>query len=536
MTDLDHEELIQQEAEQMQTPTQQPIQQPTQQPQQPVQQSQQPAQQQQMAQPMSTEQRKLQGIADHFKEIALATVLYAVFYTFCLYKNLTGITFPFFVGGTLFYLCYCMKTLGMTQKKDSIFYIICSVLLGISTVCTDSSPIHVFNFMGILLLIGSFMVHQTYEDKGWDFSKYLGTVLYTGVASVAHVLQPFIHLSYYRKTRAKKEGGKGKYVWYGILIAAPLLLIVLTLLSSADVVFANTVDWIFKLADIVPADLFGIVFLTLFVFFAAYSFLCSVVSKDLREEVTDKRVAEPIVAITFTSVLTAVYLLFCSIQIIYLFIGGMEIPEGYTYARYARQGYFQLLFVCLINLVMVLACLRRFREHKVLKMILTVLSGCTYIMIASSAYRMILYVSTFCLTFTRVLVLWSLVVLTVLLTGIVICIYKPVFPLFRFCMIVVTVSYLGLSFSHQDYWIAKYNLVSAERYPHFNMDIHYLHQLSDDKIPAMVAHMDEEQLAEYNDNYMMNLYTEGEEAGENLNFRTWNLSRFIAYQSVKSLQ
>lgn len=485
---------------------------------------------------MTEEQSKLQVIANHFREIALATLIYAVFYTFCLYKNLTGITFPLFVGGTLFYLCYCMKVLGMTQKKDSWFYIICSVLLGISTCCTDSTPIHVFNFMGILLLIGSFMVHQTYEDKKWDFSKYLGTVLYTAIASVAHILQPFIHMSDYRKTRTKNSDGKGKYVWYGILITIPLLLIVLALLSSADVVFAKTVDWVFKFADIVPADFFGIVFLTLFAFFAAYSFLCSVVSKDLKEEVTDKRVGEPIVAITFTSVLTVVYLLFCLIQIVYLFIGGMEIPEGYTYARYARAGYFQLLFVCLMNLVMVLVCLRRFREHKVLKMILTVLSGCTYIMIVSSAYRMILYVSTFCLTFTRVLVLWSLVVLAVLLTGIVICIYKPAFPLFRFCMIVVTVSYLGLSFSHQDYWIAKYNLISAERYPNFNMDINYLHQLSDDKIPAMVEYMDEEQLVEYNEDYRTDLYTEGYDAGDDLDFRTWNLSKYAAYQSVKKLR
>ena len=46
------------------------------------------------------------------------------------------------------------------------------------------------------------------------------------------------------------------------------------------------------------------------------------------------------------SVLVAVlYVIFCGIQIIYLFGGGGELPAGVTYAEYARQGFFQLLVV-----------------------------------------------------------------------------------------------------------------------------------------------------------------------------------------------
>ena len=37
-----------------------------------------------------------------------------------------------------------------------------------------------------------------------------------------------------------------------------------------------------------------------------------------------------------------------------------------TYAGYARQGFFQLLFVALLNLVMVLLCLKYFRRSKLL--------------------------------------------------------------------------------------------------------------------------------------------------------------------------
>lgn len=57
----------------------------------------------------------------------------------------------------------------------------------------------------------------------------------------------------------------------------------------------------------------------------------------------------PVIAITFLSMITAVYLIFCVIQAVFLFTGGRLLPEGYTYSEYAHQGFFQLLFcVCLI--------------------------------------------------------------------------------------------------------------------------------------------------------------------------------------------
>ena len=479
---------------------------------------------------------RVEKIKEHFGTIGLATLVFAVFYTFCLYQNLVGITFPLFVGGVYFYFVFCLKKLEILPKKDAWFYIGSSLLLGISTFCTDSLPIQIFNFMGILLLICSFMVHQVYDDRKWDFSKYLGTVAYTAIASIVHIFEPFMHLNYFLKTRSKKEDSKGRYVVYGLIIAVPLLMVVMGLLTKADIVFNNIFVKIFKQLKLIDADVFGVIFLTIFAFFAAYSFLCSVISKDLSEEIKEKRTVEPIVAITFTSVLTAVYLIFCAVQIFYLFIGGLQLPEGYSYAEYARSGFFQLLFVCLLNLVMVLICLHYFQEHKVLKVILTIICGCTFIMIISSAYRMFLYVSVYKLTFTRVLVLWSLLVLTILLIGVVIHIFKNDFSLFRFCMIVVSVSYMGLPVSHQDYWIAKYN-VAAAMDNITEADMNYLYQLSADAAPIIIP-LDFKNTDEEAD--MENYYLQDKDlyladvkiAGDEMGIRTFNLSKWIAYCEV----
>lgn len=239
-----------------------------------------------------------------------------------------------------------------------------------------------------------------------------------------------------------------------------LLFVILLLLASADAVFANLFSFLFDGLEFLldETTIFNIGFLFLFAFFASYCILSRLGLRNIKEETEDKRYGEPMVAITFTSVISFVYLIFCFIQIFYLFAGNGSLPEGYTYATYARQGFFQLVFVCLINLSLVLICMKYFRKHPVLKGLLTFISGCTYIMIASSVYRMLLYISVYQLTFLRVFVLWALLVIFLLMTGVVIMIFKEEFPYFRYSMITVTVLYLAFSYAHPDYWIAKYNI------------------------------------------------------------------------------
>ena len=468
----------------------------------------------------------LKKMEENFKPIIVATALFAVFYTYCLYLNMVGITFPIFVTGCFIYANFCFKTLSISLKKDGKYYMIAAVLLGISTFMTDSVPIQVFNFLGFFLLLSSYMIHQVYDDTKWDFAKYWETICYSGLMMIAYVFYPFIHFSAYLKTKPKKSDSKTRYVVLGLLITIPLLCVVLLLLSSADAVFGNLFahlfDWI-----TVPAVVFRIVFLTIFAFFFAYAMICVAIDKVAKEECTVKHQFEPIIAITFNSALTIVYLVFCAIQISFLFIGGMDLPNGMTYAQYARSGYFQLLFVCIINLILVLFCIKRFREHKILNYILLIISCCTFIMIASSAYRMILYISAYRLTFLRVLVMWSLAVLTVLLVGIVITIFKKEFQLFRYCTIVVTLSYLLLSFSHQDYWIAHYN-VNGQNTSQY--DRYYLVDLSADAAPVIMKlyQSDQEEYPE-----LRSYFYDLQEKSSTLNIRTFNLSRWLAGRTIE---
>ena len=49
---------------------------------------------------------KLGKKAKRLRHLGIGSILYALIYTFCLYRNASGITYPFFVGATLLYFGY----------------------------------------------------------------------------------------------------------------------------------------------------------------------------------------------------------------------------------------------------------------------------------------------------------------------------------------------------------------------------------------------------------------------------------------------
>ena len=506
-----------------------------------------------------------------FKEnygfFAPAAFLYAVFYVFCMYRNGSGITFPFFIGGGLLFLCSSLSKLGLTLKKGSIFYMTAGVLLGISTFCTDDARIISFNKIGIFLLFMSLLLKQFCDTSKWKLGKYLGSIVVMTFACIGEVGRPFADSRLYRKNH---PGRNSKKLWaaaIGFIIAVPLFVVVLLLLASADAVFRQIVSK--PLQNINFGSVMSVVFQTAFIFFASYSLLSYLCGKTLKEEVKDRRTGEPVMAVTVTGLLTLLYLLFSVIQIGGLFLNKLQLPEDYTYAMYAREGFFQLLTVGFINLVIVLVCMGYFRESQTLKIVLTVMSLCTFVMIASSAMRMIIYIHYYYLTFDRLLVLWGLTLLSFLFAGIVINIFKEDFPLFRYSVAVVTVLYLLLSFAKPDYIIAKVNISKTvhanydaaeytDRLPY--SDYSYLSGLSADAAPVLVPYLRElgYNMEAYNAkdpvDYMKGLDPDGKDkyksnkpegfgyywmrsmkrSIQGMGLRSFNMSRYIALKAFGS--
>ena len=404
---------------------------------------------------MSEEQKKEKS--ELFGHMVIPTAIYAFVYTLCMYDNFGGILMGVFAIATIVYCLYVMKQSDTLLKRDSWLYMITMVLLGISNGLTGDYTIIFFNTLFIFVLIVVLLLHNYFDDSEWGPLRYLLSILTATIESISCLSDLFSDASCYAadKENEKKKGVLGVFI--GLAISVPLLIIIIALLYSADIVFASILRDTFHFSF---ATAVGVVLMLVFAFLSAY---CG--TRFMRKSIMpikdgNSKLFEPVVAITTLSITAVVYLFFSVIQIVYLFIGNMTLPDGYTYAQYAREGFFELLAVCVINVLMVLFVMAKFKENRFIKILLTVISLCTYIMIASSALRMVMYIEVYHLSRLRIMVLWGLITIAILLVGIMIAVYSSRFPLFKYSVAVISIAYLVLSFGHMDYFIASYNLTT----------------------------------------------------------------------------
>lgn len=440
--------------------------------------------------------------AARFKMLSAGCFFYALLYTYCLYQNKSGITYPFLIGGTLYFLCFYFKRFGATAAKDKRFLTGAMILTGILNCTTDSGVLIFFNRLLIVFLLGVLILQSYHDSICWKLGTWGKVLMHLLFGSISQIYRPFedgywnYKLAERRKEVTPERKERKRKLTYGVLgvgLSIPVLFVLMILLGSADALFYELIckvwDTLFSWSlpeFLTSGDLGGILWMLACSFAGMYGLLTYSGKRSYIENAVKTTSIEwdSFIAIAFLSLIIVVYCLFCGIQIFGLFLGWMELPEGYTYASYARQGFFQLLFVCIFNICLVLFVTAFFRKNKWLQALLTLISACTYIMVASSAYRMLLYINTYQLTFLRVFVLWALLIIALLLVGVIRYIWKAEFGLFRYMLVTVVISYLAFATLHPDYWIARYNIRQFEQGE--EIDLWYLtRNLSTDAAPAV---------------------------------------------------
>lgn len=410
-----------------------------------------------------------------FPVMGIGSLLYALLYTICLYHNPSGISYPFYIGGTCLFFCFfrrkssladsscagnvAMQSISCKGKYNriltpmTIFDLSSLMLLALSVCFTDSSYLILLGKTLIFFLLLHLFLCSFYEDRHWDIFTYVWAMIKTVFSSLAFLARPFTDLTAYVKNRrniqtSHTDNRRVLSIVIGLTVALLALPVILLLLGSADAVFANLFQdaWNVFEGIMIHGDILTI--LVMFLFWLFPQLLPPLPAADTQSEGSSflsKRGSRDCHNI-YVHLLSNLRSVLCDSDCV-PFAGLGTLPENYTYASYARAGFFQLVFVCLINLVSVLLCIRLFRPHRILQLLLSVVSLCTFVMIASSAYRMLLYISVYQLTVLRVFVLWSLLVISFLMVGTLILIHKPDFPFVRYGIIVVTVLFLLYSFS-----------------------------------------------------------------------------------------
>lgn len=384
-----------------------------------------------------------------------ASLLFGGFFTLFFYKTGIGVNVLLFCTVIIILMILIMKKLALPMKTGTKFYYTGVILLGISSFYTSSGILQLLNILGILFLLDLSLLHQFYDDDHWNFVKHTGRMFGMVLYSIASMGMPFIDGVNFLKHTKFLKNDLLRNILLGIAASIPALLLTTALLSNADLMFGRLTKNIFNV--IFSADIFGILFMILFGAFACYCILCGSLFKEGRENSRAAMKADASIAATFMVILCLVYAVFCGIQVVYLFSHGIAVlPAEFTFAQYARRGFFELLAVTFINIILMLICRFLFRESRLLSLLVVFMTACTYIMIASAVYRMFLYIGVYHLTFLRLFVLLTLLIDFFVLAGIIVSEYKRDMPLFRYCVAVISVCYIVFSFARPDYYIASY--------------------------------------------------------------------------------
>lgn len=205
---------------------------------------------------------------------------------------------------------------------------------------------------------------------------------------------------------------------------------------------------------------------------------------------TNDRSWDPIIAITILIAINCVYLVFTLIQFAYMF-GSLNnaLPPDFTYAEYARRGFFELLIVTLINFSIVLSSIRFTRKDgnlvaRTVQILHSLLILCTVVILSSAYLRMSLYEEVYGYTYLRVLTHSFMIFLGVLFAIAFYKIWNERISLLKPYIIIGIIAYLILNFANIDELITSNNL---DRYIKTGkLDTRYLKNLSYDSIPVLV--------------------------------------------------
>jgi hypothetical protein len=256
---------------------------------------------------------------------------------------------------------------------------------------------------GMLLVILAAAVLTLVETAGTSLrDARVSDYFFTGVKLPLYIatLAPQLLGHIDHKALSRHPGVPG--ILRGLAMALPVLVVFGALFAAADATFNR---YALALTAIVP-DLPRHV-LMIFVFGWIAIGLLALACR--LHQPAQRPSAQPLAlgtteATVILGLVSALFVLFVLLQLGYLFGGSavIESTSGLTVADYARRGFFELVIVAALTLVLLFVIGTTDCERRVLRRFGFVLIGCVLVMLCSALQRLLLYTDTFGLTLGRV--------------------------------------------------------------------------------------------------------------------------------------
>lgn len=409
-------------------------------------------------------------------------------------QGIIGLSYLVFI--TVFYIVYFwrFRSFPFTNKKLGMLLIGSIWILAASFLFKSNMILYALNILVIPLLVLIQLVLVVFPlQNQWHRMVFVKKVFLTvGIA----IIYTFRFLM-----KGPKLAGKGldektkqivKMVSIGLAISFPLLIVIINLLVSADQQFAQLLGtfprWLSSLEmgeGILRTA--AALFYTL-VIFSLLQVLRMKNQKAEPEAVTAYKISwDSLISLTVLISLNIVYLLFIIVQFRYFFSETLQ--DGYTYAEYARRGFFELLFVTMLNLLIISIVISftdlasRIMKH-LIRIMLTLVVFFSSVMLYSAFLRLFMYEEVYGFTFARVLAHTFMIFLMVILGYSLMRIWLEKLSLIRFYIISAIIFYTVINTLELDRFVVEQNL---QRYNDSGkIDIYYLNSLSYEGVEGLV--------------------------------------------------
>lgn len=427
---------------------------------------------------------------------------------------------------------YIFNKKNKIKNKNGILLIIPIILLSSTYFVFANKTFYIANIFIILMLNLIMYVILTNEKN------YLTNYVYKTIKLITNTITGYKESIELSKKVSKKVLTKNeninkeniKKVAISLLIVIGVVGVVLALLSSADMIFANLFSGIGNLFNhINVGTTFNFILRTAIIiitYFLLLSLFLNIQKKSKKEESELKESKEKY---NFTIkmllvVLNIVYLIFCIIQIQSLFVK-INISDSFDYATYARTGFFQLMFVSFINLGLLLIANRcNEKEEKIIKILNLLLIIFTIIIAISAIYRMYMYETEFGLTYLRIFVYIILSTEILAFIPIIVYIFNKKFDFAKWCFILGISIYCIVNYMNIEKIIISKNINRNNVHP---IDYNYIANIaSEDSYEILEERLRKEEIAEKEKLNILDILRNMSRNTKDLSWQEFNISKY----------
>lgn len=462
----------------------------------------------------------------------IGSLLIALLQSILFYGKEIGISMFIFIILTVGILWYILDKKKKIINQKAIFWMIPIILLSSTYMIFANTVFYILNIFAIIALMILMFVMAT--DTKTYFIKYFESSLRLVKITLNQWKNSFEITKNYTNKIVKSNKNcnreKLKKLVLSLAIVFVIVLIVVLLLASADSIFASIFSGFLNIFESFnKATIWRVVLRIAFMIFIYFLFLGFILAINIKEMKKDKNKCnislDKLTIKMLLIVLNVVYLIFCYIQISSLF-AKINLAGSFSYAEYARSGFFQLMAVSFINFALIFISNKNNQKREDLIKILNILLIIfTMIIVLSSMYRMYMYETEYGLTYLRSFVYIILATELIALIPTIIYILNAKFDLLKWMIIIGISVYTCTNFINLEGIIITKNMKAKNR--RVAIDYHYICEIASSDSYKLLTEIAENENVETRDRLtVIGKLLRILDTTKEMNWQEFNLSKY----------